>query len=395
MSSADGPIINKYLQKLKEIIDNEFDTTQNSFYVFRGHSRNGFEIIPESYRTISFNKNFANATSTDLEIAFEILKQNEINLIKTAKTKGYHRQDNRELRDLEVLADLRHYGCATGLIDFTSNFLVALWFACVEFNYTDRGVNDQKEHNEKRNDGEIFILDIGDEELFREVDHDVIQERNIEDFFKSTSNQQTDDKLWYWIPERLNDRMRDQDGVFVFGAPVIKPELYKNKTIIVEQRDKKDLKKELDLYFDYNLLSLFADKHGFSNYYQKDMDTEDIKIKTHYHSGLKFLKDGNEEKAKTQFTEVTSYAEKNFQEDNYKESDIKRETVSDSYSELYKLTDKEQENLNKQIKDTKLDDETLIKNWRNVSSEKDQLVKRGLEINPNHRYLKSASESDA
>ena len=35
-----------------------------------------------------------------------------------------------ELCDLELLADLQHYGAATCLIDFTQSPLTALWFAC-------------------------------------------------------------------------------------------------------------------------------------------------------------------------------------------------------------------------------------------------------------------------
>ena len=31
---------------------------------------------------------------------------------------------------LEVMAQLQHYGAATGLIDFTESALAALWFAC-------------------------------------------------------------------------------------------------------------------------------------------------------------------------------------------------------------------------------------------------------------------------
>ena len=47
--------------------------------------------------------------------------------------------------DLQRLALLQHLGAATGLIDFTEDPLVALWFACRE---------------ESQSDGKIFVVDI-------------------------------------------------------------------------------------------------------------------------------------------------------------------------------------------------------------------------------------------
>jgi hypothetical protein len=38
----------------------------------------------------------------------------------------YHKE---KLNDLELLLELQHYGAATGLVDFSRDFLIALWFA--------------------------------------------------------------------------------------------------------------------------------------------------------------------------------------------------------------------------------------------------------------------------
>jgi hypothetical protein len=43
------------------------------------------------------------------------------------KSYHYHKE---ELSNLELLLELQHYGAATGLVDFSRDFLVALWFAC-------------------------------------------------------------------------------------------------------------------------------------------------------------------------------------------------------------------------------------------------------------------------
>jgi hypothetical protein len=47
-------------------------------------------------------------------------------LINDAKSYHYHKE---KLSDLELLLELQHYGAATGLVDFSRDFLIALWFA--------------------------------------------------------------------------------------------------------------------------------------------------------------------------------------------------------------------------------------------------------------------------
>ena len=72
---------------------------------------------------------------------------------------NYHREqlllpmeviDGEQMSDLQRLSVLQHHGAATGLLDFTENALVALWFACVE---------------EPDKDGKVFMFDIGDHQI--------------------------------------------------------------------------------------------------------------------------------------------------------------------------------------------------------------------------------------
>ena len=51
-------------------------------------------------------------------------------LIKPAQTNGFDIDDGYQISDLQLLAKLQHFEAATGLLDFTWNPLVALWFAC-------------------------------------------------------------------------------------------------------------------------------------------------------------------------------------------------------------------------------------------------------------------------
>ena len=53
-------------------------------------------------------------------------------LLDNAGLQGFRYRHGRKLSNLELLAELQHYGAATCLIDFTENALIALWFACRE-----------------------------------------------------------------------------------------------------------------------------------------------------------------------------------------------------------------------------------------------------------------------
>ncbi len=61
------------------------------------------------------------------------VREYEDELLDHARLTGHgSRPDRRELSDLELLAVLQHNGAATRLLDFTSNMLMALWFAARE-----------------------------------------------------------------------------------------------------------------------------------------------------------------------------------------------------------------------------------------------------------------------
>ncbi|MCY4488197.1 MAG: FRG domain-containing protein [Deltaproteobacteria bacterium] len=121
--------------------------------------------------------------------------------------------DGDTLSDLQRLSVLQHQGAATGLLDFTELPLVALWFACAEWNDKD---------------GKIFVLDIGD--------HQVVQNaRLMDDPFSALS---------YYEPDRsLGARIIAQQSVFVIGTPLV-PEQYL-KSVIVPRQSKEPLREYL------------------------------------------------------------------------------------------------------------------------------------------------------
>ena len=100
----------------------ELDYNNHPFrgnYLFQGVPNDIYEINASAYRRLgSENKDFNK---------FRRLTEE---LIKDTRQRGHGERNGRELYDLEILAQLQHFGAATCLIDFTYNALTALWFAC-------------------------------------------------------------------------------------------------------------------------------------------------------------------------------------------------------------------------------------------------------------------------
>ena len=228
-----SPTINKYLEKLNDKLKEK----DNFFYVYRGHASEDWELDCTALR-------LANTQIKDL------LKENQMKQVDDAKMKGLHHFANnqRKMSDLELLADLRHYSAPSCLIDFTSNFLVALWFACEE----EKNFDDN---------AKVLILNCYETYKFLRVSHKII-EKDISYFLGDDMF-----KLWYWIPERINQRTTDQDAVFVFGAPKIREEYY--DSIKVDNDDKKQILEELERFFDYSRSTLFSDKYAIGDNFKK------------------------------------------------------------------------------------------------------------------------------
>lgn len=97
---------------------------EGSFLLFRGLADASWEVSASAYRRIK--------TSPENVPAPSIFQNYMKQLLNNASLRGFREQQGKSLSDLELLATLQHHGAATCLIDFTSNPLVALWFACQE-----------------------------------------------------------------------------------------------------------------------------------------------------------------------------------------------------------------------------------------------------------------------
>ena len=131
---------------------------ENGEYLFRGVPSACYSIEASFYRCLSETKKTPEA----------LLEINQ-DLIAEARHQGHDLKNGQKLQGLELLAELQHFGTATGLIDFTYNALVALWFAC------------WKSPSEENKNGKVVVLRRDGLEPLTKVDYNLSQ-KNIEFF---------------------------------------------------------------------------------------------------------------------------------------------------------------------------------------------------------------------
>lgn len=182
-------------------------------------------------------------------------------LIADARLRGHGERNGRELGDLEILAQLQHFGAATCLIDFTRNAQVALYFACQK----DLKWEKKSQDFENPPDGKVYAMS-NDPLKLKKVTPDLLKEK-IDYFLPSFDPYRRNWQLYYWEPGYQNNRIIAQQSVFVFGAP----HLYENEACIITESCKKDILIELERVSGINDAMLFPDFDGFARLHHEDI----------------------------------------------------------------------------------------------------------------------------
>ena len=174
----------------------------------------------------------------------EVLRNSSISirdLITEARLRGYHQKDGRELKALEILADLQHFGAATCLIDFTYSAQIALFFACLQ----------NKELN-----GKVFAVRKQPPTRLKEIRLEDLKEEDIDSFLKDDEGSQ----LYHWQPRQQNRRILTQRSIFLFG----KYEFAADEECIIAGDGKDNILKELQRVAGITEDWLFPDFEGFA-----------------------------------------------------------------------------------------------------------------------------------
>ena len=215
-------------------------------YLFRGILNEKYPIQASAYRRLLDKRD---QTPANL---LEINKR----MIDDARLQGHGQKNGDRLFDLELLAELQHYGAATCLIDFTYSAQVALWMAC--------GQDSKDAAAGKVFNGKVFAVDISDPNRFQKVTSQSV-EKDIDYFFNSDNSDKNSDKrkrysLYQWQPKQQNNRIIAQQSVFLFGGAQIEPEA----ECIILKNSKESILTSLEKSGGISEARMFPDFDGFA-----------------------------------------------------------------------------------------------------------------------------------
>jgi uncharacterized protein YneR len=191
-------------------------------------------------------------------------------IIEEAKKRDLHKRNNHIISDIQLLADLQHNEAATGLLDFSKNSLIALWFAC-------GGTGNNK-------DGKIFAIN-SKNKIFKIVNTTLVKKKIT--YFLS------EERIWYWEPSNYITRIHDQQSVFLLSLPNFseKVSFLEMKTVLVDRLYKENIRTKLLEISNIQEASLFTDLPGYARQNGQNIPIENQNsYLDQYKKGLSFLK---------------------------------------------------------------------------------------------------------
>ena len=261
MTKNNMPAIDNFLAWISSI--------EGKKLLFRGHADSTWKVAASGYRRLEKDAPLATFHNS--------IKR----LIDEARLQGLDKKDGMKMPDLELLAELQHYGAATCLIDFTENPLIALWFAC-------------HEHQDK--DGTVVAIASDDSKKFSEVADEKTKSKEITKFLQQK-------KIWKWTPSNVqNNRILAQSSIFLFGPSRISAKLYKNKKI--KNSDKKNIIAYLRDKFSITEQRLFSDFAGFAMANAHNKEYTEYSANDYFSLGLTYLQRGMYKKAIEYYDQV-------------------------------------------------------------------------------------------
>ena len=243
-------------------------------YLFRGVSTESYKIEASAYRRLP---------EIDRTDPKKLLKINK-DLIEKARSLGHDQKDAQQLSDLELLAELQHFGAATCLIDFSRSALVALWFACQQG--SRGGAN-----------GKVYAVRHDDMVRLKTVNPDLIT-KDIDYFLTPDENDRY--LLYQWQPKLQNNRIIAQQSVFVFSGAQIKEE----SVCVIEENGKQNILIALDKISGITEANIYPDFDGFARLHAHNEPYIEPDPQDYLRRGIEADQNDNIDDAIAYYTEV-------------------------------------------------------------------------------------------
>ena len=232
-------MIEKYLTKIREV------TSRPGIYAYRGHSDSKWPLHSGATRRLINQAGLGILKEPNFHQLY--ISYHRDSLLEPARTQGFGIEEGYIVSDLQLLAKVQHFGAATGLLDFTWDPLIALWFSC---------------RSNSNNDGKVFVINTSDAIRLARAPSDE-RERTMKTSLRMDDNSPG---LLYWEPMLSGDatsRILRQRSVFIIGRPLIPDYPDVIAEITIAKDDKQAILKDLQV-LDTSHTSLFRDLFGFS-----------------------------------------------------------------------------------------------------------------------------------
>ena len=246
-------------------------------YLFRGVSNESYEIEASAYRRLPEGAR----NNPD-----RLLRINQ-DLIEKARLLGHDQKNGQRLSDLELLAELQHYGAATCLIDFTRNALVALWMAC------------QQSTTGEAN-GKVFVVRSDESARLETITPKLVTDEDIDYFFREDEHKRY--PLYQWQPKYQNNRIIAQQSVFVFGGAQVETEA----ECVILKSGKGDMLTSLDKVSGITEGSIYPDFDGFARLHAQNKPDVGLDPQAYLQRGIEAHLEGRLDEAIDHYDEVIS-----------------------------------------------------------------------------------------
>ena len=247
------------------------ESLKGGMVLYRGLADADWEVESSAYRRMRKPEDDSSVTVPEITFLSYI-----DHLVNAAGLQGFRERQDRNFSDLELLAELQHYGAATCLIDFTTSALIALWFAC---------------RREASKEGKVVAMATDDVDSFSTI--------RYEDLNKPIKELMSRRRLWKWVPSGLNNRIVAQQSVFVFGERKIEESYYEG--IRIDAAYKKDILETLGKSFGTNEQELFNDLAGFALNNAHDQPYDSLSAEEFSSMSIAFQQRGELKQAKEHY----------------------------------------------------------------------------------------------
>ena len=246
-------------------------------YLFRGVSKDSYEIEASAYRRLPE----AERNNPD-----RLLRINQ-ELIEKARLLVHDQKNGQRLSDLELLAELQHFGAATCLIDFTRNALVALWMAC------------QQSTTGEAN-GKVVVVRSDESDQLEKITPKLVTDEDIDYFFRA--DRQRGYPLYQWQPKYQNNRIIAQQSVFIFGGAQVEIEA----ECVILKSGKGDMLTFLEKVSGITEGSIYPDFDGFARLHAQNKPDVGLDPQAYLQRGVEVHLEGRLDEAIDRYDEVIS-----------------------------------------------------------------------------------------